>query len=372
VVSKERIAVGGQEREAYRVVTDTPMGQVITWETGDGMPIRAVAPMGITLYAESEAIARDLTSAEPAFSERGHGTVAASRAAYVPPSDFAVGTSVEADRRIVDAANLRVLVIELQGLRKEQAITDSRQRVTPIPGKPGTYRVEVEAGTLSAEQAAALPLRPPRSVAAMTGPATYLETDDSRIRELAEQIRSRETNAYRVACRIRAWVHRNMRPDYTIGTPRSCVDILKNKRGVCRDYATLFVSIARAAGIPARIAGGIVYTRGRFYYHAWGECWVGQWVAFDATRATDFVDATHIKLAEGGVPEMYQVVNAVGRLKARIIQSGSGGTAVRSGDLGLRGRRPVGTVPTSFARAGVRSRHITTRPARTVREVVLP
>jgi hypothetical protein len=38
-----------------------------------------------------------------------------------------------------------------------------------------------------------------------------------------------------------------MKPDYTIGVPRSCKDVLQRPRGVCRDYATLFAGLARAS-----------------------------------------------------------------------------------------------------------------------------
>src|SRR5204863_7954581 len=39
-------------------------------------------------------------------------------------------------------------------------------------------------------------------------------------------------------------------------------------------YTTLFrsyVALARAAGLPARTAAGLVPVHGRFYYHAWAE-----------------------------------------------------------------------------------------------------
>jgi hypothetical protein len=96
---------------------------------------------------------------------------------------------------------------------------------------------------------------------------------------------------------------------------------MKRPRGVCRDYATLFAGIARAAGIPTRLAGGITYAQGKFFYHAWVECWVGQWVPFDATLNQDFVDATHVKFAQGDVNEMFNVANVIGRLKLSSVKA---------------------------------------------------
>ena len=93
--------------------------------------------------------------------------------------------------------------------------------------------------------------------------------------------------------------------------------------GVCREYATLFAALARAAGIPTRLCGGVVYKEGELRYHAWNECRVtddpGGWIPFDATADGDFVDATHVKPSQGDVTDMYDFAAAVGRLKAQVI-----------------------------------------------------
>jgi hypothetical protein len=325
VVGKETVLVDRKEYSAFRIVSSTPMGKITSWEGADGGPIRVETPVGITEYAETEIAAKNMQSAEPKFTVSGAVKYASpAGAAYVPPRDFAVGTSVAADRTIADPLRLRALTIELHGIEDPHlAITDGRQRVVPVDNERGAYRFEITVPAFSAARAISLPMKPPAALRDLTRPASYIESNAPQIVKTAVAIRGAETNAYRVASRIRAWVNQNMQPDYTIGVPRSCVDIFKNRRGVCRDYATLFVAICRAAGIPARIAGGIVYMGGRFYYHAWGECWVGKWVSFDPTRPTDFVDATHIKLVQGGVTEMFEVVNVVGRLKARILRVGT-------------------------------------------------
>ena len=94
---------------------------------------------------------------------------------------------------------------------------------------------------------------------------------------------------------------------------------------MCRDYATLYTALARAAGVPTRLCAGIVYADGKFFYHAWAESFVGQWVAFDPTlydpKQASFVDATHIKFAQGDVTQMFEVVSIVGRLKIHIVET---------------------------------------------------
>lgn len=61
------------------------------------------------------------------------------------------------------------------------------------------------------------------------------------------------------------------------------------RKGDCTEHAALFVALARAAGLPARNVGGIVFISdaqdGMWGYHAWAEVWLGEWVPVDTTVA---------------------------------------------------------------------------------------
>jgi transglutaminase-like putative cysteine protease len=83
----------------------------------------------------------------------------------------------------------------------------------------------------------------------------------------------------------------------------------------------LYTALARAAGIPTRMAGGIVYLEGvGFLYHAWAESDVGGWVSVDPTFDQVGIDATHIKLVEGpGWISIMPLGRVVGRVKATVI-----------------------------------------------------
>ena len=75
------------------------------------------------------------------------------------------------------------------------------------------------------------------------------------------------------------------------------------------------LSLARAAGIPARIAAGVVYAEpgdgtGAFFYHAWPEVYLGgqtPWVPIDPTLNTFPADATHFKLVEGDLDRQIEI-----------------------------------------------------------------
>jgi transglutaminase-like putative cysteine protease len=76
-------------------------------------------------------------------------------------------------------------------------------------------------------------------------------------------------------------------------------------RGVCHDYAHVFVSAARAAGAPARYVGGYVLPEGPasltgFAPHAWAEAWAPElgWIGFDPSRGGR-IGASYVRLAIG-------------------------------------------------------------------------
>src|SRR5207245_10693588 len=103
----------------------------------------------------------------------------------------------------------------------------------------------------------------------------------------------------------------------SVGPHRGAREILENQDGVCREYATLFAALARAAGIPPRLCSGLMYTNGEFRWHAWNECRLTEdadgWYLFDSTREGDFVDATYIKNLQGNVADMLGLGGALAR-----------------------------------------------------------
>lgn len=84
---------------------------------------------------------------------------------------------------------------------------------------------------------------------------------------------------------VRTWVGRELR--YMSGSSRptdGAVETLLERRGVCRDFAHLVVSLLRAKDVPARLAA--VYAPGLdpMDFHAVAEAYVdGAWHVVDAT-----------------------------------------------------------------------------------------
>jgi transglutaminase-like putative cysteine protease len=84
----------------------------------------------------------------------------------------------------------------------------------------------------------------------------------------------------------------------------SAAEAFALKRGVCQDYAHVFIAAARHLGIPARYIGGyFLRADGKNVQeagHAWAEAFVPDlgWVAFDPTNGISATDA-HIRVAVG-------------------------------------------------------------------------
>jgi transglutaminase-like putative cysteine protease len=240
---------------------------------------------------------------------------------YVPPPDLAVMTSVKANIDIPKPRVTRKLTVKLTGkLDPKMAISDSWQTVTWLDPVDGASSAEfkIESKAFDMKDSVERPITAPE-FAPFLKSTPYLDVDSPEVKAQAAQIVGNDNSAYGAALKIRAWVSANMKPQADMGVVRPAVDILKEKSGVCRDYAVLFASLSRASGVPCKVIAGLVYIDGGFYYHAWNECYVGRWVAFDSTLGRDYCDATHIKLAEGEATNMFDLATVFGSLKADII-----------------------------------------------------
>ena len=84
----------------------------------------------------------------------------------------------------------------------------------------------------------------------------------------------------------------------------SAVEAFTLKRGVCQDYAHIFIACARSGGVPARfVSGHFLRADGALHQeagHAWAEAFVPDlgWVGFDPANAICSTDA-HVRVAIG-------------------------------------------------------------------------
>jgi transglutaminase-like putative cysteine protease len=149
-------------------------------------------------------------------------------------------------------------------------------------------------------------------------PAPLIESDDPRIQAQARLILAHERDPARAARLIHDWVSAHVERQVTPGPP-SAVRVLAARRGDCNEHTVLYVALARAAGLPARSVAGLVYLGGRFYYHAWPEVWLGDWVAVDPTLNQAPADAAHVRFVVGGLARQADLVRLIGALKLEVL-----------------------------------------------------
>ena len=80
--------------------------------------------------------------------------------------------------------------------------------------------------------------------------------------------------------------------------PKTTAQILADPSGDCNEYAILFAALARAAGIPTKVAEGYRYQDGYWAGHMWNEVWVGEWIAVDPSHRQTAPDALVVKLLD--------------------------------------------------------------------------
>jgi hypothetical protein len=157
---------------------------------------------------------------------------------------------------------------------------------------------------------------------ACLGSDMFIQALHPRIQKMAGEIVGETENTWDMAVRIHDWVYENIAKENVLSVP-SALAVLEERRGDCNEHAVLFAALARAAGIPTRIAIGLAWseTLESFGYHAWPEVYVGQWIAMDPTFGERTVSPAHIKLFTGGIDQWSRLMAYIGTLKLEILDN---------------------------------------------------
>ncbi len=234
--------------------------------------------------------------------------------------DLLFATSVDMVGEIPDPRKTTELKLKLYGVfPKNFKAADDRQKLIPSEDTTQDYvSLDIQSKDLSAPV-----LRKTGETKDFTpylAPSPLIQSDDSTLRQQAMKIVGQGTNRVVAVQKLANWVHKNMRQQFIISIP-SAKDILKDPRGDCKVHSTLFAGLARSIGIPTKMDVGIVYANGGFFYHAWNEVWVGQWIPIDCTFGQTRVDATHIKLFEGDLDQALLLTQYLGKMKVEVLNS---------------------------------------------------
>ncbi|KAF0145508.1 MAG: transglutaminase domain-containing protein [Nitrospirae bacterium] len=281
VTGKEPITAMGIKQDAFKVRGVFKGTEFFMWLTEKGEVLREESPMGFTLIKESKENAMRI--------ER-------------PSLDFITQVAVPFNLKL--PRDTTYLMVKISGIDfKGFELDGGRQRLE------GDV-LEIRKEALS-YQPSAISLKHQEEYLKDT---MFIQSKDPQIVALAKEIVKGEKDKLKAARLIYEWVYKNIEKVPAITIPMA-TEVLKTKRGDCNEHTTLYVALARAAGIPAKIAIGLTYKDGFFYYHAWPEIFVKQWIAVDPTLGQFPADAAHIRLITGDIDKQAQILSVVGKIK---------------------------------------------------------
>jgi hypothetical protein len=290
VEAKETIKVGDTDLAVYKLKESFQGMEATAWITQEGETIKEESPLGYWLLKETqvEAMKRD---------KRG------------PAVDIIALVKIPSSP-VENAGTVTVLKARLSGAPLEGFELDGGRQAW----KDGIIDVRSTAGASSYQIPSA-----DKDRAAELKPTMLVQSDDKDIREQTAAIIKKEKDARTAAKLLNTWVYETINKQPVVSIP-SAVEVLKQKVGDCNEHTTLYTAFARAAGIPSRMAAGIVYMKNGFYYHAWPEIWLGEWTAVDPTFNQFPADATHIRFVTGDLARQADILKLVGKLKVEVLE----------------------------------------------------
>lgn len=218
-----------------------------------------------------------------------------------------------------DPRKVRKLVVEVYGVPPDR-----------LRNEPPLQTIDGVEVTIDRPLLEALPELPvvDRSDEQWVQATRTLQASDQEIIQKASEVIGDAEDRLTAVKRLNAFVFDYLDKVPTLSVPNG-LEALRTAQGDCNEHTALFVSLARSAGIPTRIAAGLVYSdrvgdRGAFYYHAWPEVLLGgptEWVPVDPTFGQVPADATHVKIVEGDLERQIEIMGVMGKLHFELVEA---------------------------------------------------
>ncbi|MEI7671458.1 MAG: transglutaminase-like domain-containing protein, partial [Deltaproteobacteria bacterium] len=297
-LGEEGLTVMGKSRRARKLSVDFMGMKQMAWVDPDGSVLREEGILGIAL----ERVTREeaLAGLEGAVS-----------------ADLTEIASIPSSKPIEGAATLKLLKVRLDGLQQGSFFLDGDRQIY----QNGVLTIRRES-TLDPSASSARPGGAAGDLGAFLKSTAFIQSDHPKIRKkVAEIVGPGDPDGVK-ADKLVAWVYKNLEKRPVLSVPNA-LETLENRVGDCNEHAVLLAAFARAAGLPAEVEAGVVYLRGRFFYHAWNVLYLrdrGGWVTADAVLGQMPADVTHIRFVRGEADRQLDLVGLIGRLKLEILE----------------------------------------------------
>ena len=279
--------------------------RVESWVDEDGRIIRASSPLGFSMEKTEYELARQ--AQEDARELTGSPL----------DDDLILSTAIRSNVDLGDVENYRELRFHLSGVDLEGFQLEGGRQT--LRGDTLIIRQEVW-GDIEPDYDQ-LPY-PRMDFNEYLQPEPLIQSDNELIIQTAEgMVNWRfmwDKSPKRITRILTREVNRMLEKKITFSVPNA-LQVLESRQGDCNEHTVLFVAFARALGLPARTAVGLVYLDGSFFYHAWPEVWLGEWVAVDPTFGQYPADAAHLRFVIGGLAQQVEIIRLIGNLKIDVI-----------------------------------------------------
>jgi len=285
----------------YRIEEESQGMKTTTFVRGDGLPLRATLPAGITMTQSTN------DSIKPVLVAWGKGELApgGDTTSLIQVSAIRAGAPVGAVGRM---ASLRVNV---RGVPEDADLQGGTQQWNPKTGE-----LKVRVGALGEMQITGAD----KWTAADTAAEPFVQSRDPRIRREAARLTAGMTSKRDQVVAVTAWVWKVIDKQYVASLP-DALQVLETRQGDCTEHTVLTVALLRSLGIPARPVSGLAYVQGSWFFHAWVEVNLGQgWEPVDPTFGEAPASAGRIRLfiGRGG---MSKIAGVIGSLDLQVLEA---------------------------------------------------
>ena len=291
VMSDDVVAIMGKDRKARKVSVDFMGAKQFAWIGEDGDILKEQGILGITL--------------EKVTKHEALGKFSLTSGADLTEVASVSSNMIIGDPDALTSMKIRISNVEMDNLR--------------LNGGRQTFRKDI-----LVIQKETIPTRPLRETImagnqAFLKPTPFIQSDHQKIINKVQEIISPDDPVSVKASRLVAWVNKNIEKRPVLSVPNA-LETLNNRVGDCNEHAVLLAALARAAGIPAQVEVGLVYQRGRFYYHAWNVLFIGAWITADAVMGQMPADVTHIRFTRGDVDQQVDLIGVIGKVQIKILE----------------------------------------------------
>jgi hypothetical protein len=294
VLSEETIQIMGRQERAKKVSVHFMGVPQFAWIGENGTVLKEEGPLGIRL----EQVTKDEALNKMTLSQS---------------ADLAEIVSIPANKILHDVSQLKELKIKIDGIEdgeiflngdrqslKNNILTIRRESLSNLPSSIKGEKVFVDGKTYLES-------------------TPFIQSDHPEIQAKVREIVSPDDPAIVKAKKLVTWVDEKIQKRPVLSVPNA-LETLRYKVGDCNEHAVLLAALARASGIPAQVEAGLVYQKGRFYYHAWNVLYLGTWITADSVMGQLPADVTHIRFVRG-TEQQIDLIRMIGRVGLEILSS---------------------------------------------------